>query len=217
MRAKRRILLGAAVISTAFVVWVVVSLQNEGSTLNVMAGYVKRTMCWPANSSAVCMLKTMAKYEKKGRYDDAVRTGVEVAEKYPDSVTSQWIYEDLSALYLRRARTDSGHADEYLRQAVIYRDKAFVPASASDSPYSLESVATISESVGDLSTSQRCVQYGDSIKLLGRMKVLANEDEDRLKRQFKTDLAERTKIEGLLKGIDSSMDRVSGKLSASGC
>jgi hypothetical protein len=101
------------------------------------------------------MLKTMAKYEKKGRYDDAVNIGTALAEKNPDSFTSDWIYQDISASYLRRARMDNGRSEEYLRQAVFYRDRAL--PSASDSPYWLQSLVTITEAVGDLSTAQRCL------------------------------------------------------------
>jgi hypothetical protein len=215
MSLKRWILLGATVFFTTFVVWVVLSFQNDDSSLSVVARYVKEAMCWSADSSTVCMLKTIAKYEKKGRYDDAVNTGVAWAEKYPDSFTSGWIYQDISALYLRRASMDSGRAEQYLKEAVFYRDKAL--PSASDSPYWLQSLVTISESVGDLSTAQRCVEYGDSIKLLHRMNLLANQDKDRLARQFKPDLAERKKIECLLDWIEAGTKRLGGKLSTSGC
>jgi hypothetical protein len=172
-------------------------------------------MCWAEDSSPVCVLRTIAKYEKKGRPDDAARAGVAWAEKYPESITSELIYWELSALYLRSARMDSGRAKEYLKQAVFYRDKAL--PSVSNSPYALQSLVGISESVGDLSKAQRCVQYGNSIRLLDRMKLLANEDEDRLARQFKPDLAERKKTECLLDWIDASTKRVGSKLSASSC
>jgi hypothetical protein len=215
MRAKRWILLGAAVFFTTLVVWIVVSLRNDDSTLMVVAGYLKETTCWSADSSAVCVLKTMAKYEKNGRYDDAVSTGTALAQKYPDSFTSGWIYEDISALYLRRARMDSGHAEEFLKQAVLYRDKAL--PSHLGSPYSLNLLVVLSELIGDLSTAQRCVQYRNSIKLLDRMKLLANEEEHGLARQFKPNLDERQKLDNLLECIDVVTKRVGGKLSASGC
>ncbi len=217
MRAKRWILVGATVFFTAFVAWVVVSLRNDDSALMVVARYVKEETCWPADSSAVCVLKTMAKYEKNGRYDDAVSAGVALAQKHPDSFTSGWIYEDISELYLRRARMDSGRAEEYLKQAVFYRDKALPSHLDSDSPYSLNTLVLLSESIGDLSTSQRCIQYRNSIKLLDRMKLLANEEEHRLARQFKSNLDERQKLDNLLECIDVVTKRVRAKLSASGC
>jgi len=215
MHTKRWIRFGAAVFFTVFVVWVVASLRNDDSSLSVVARYVKQTMCWPADTSVVCMLKTMAKYEKKGRYDEAVSTGVALTEKYPDSATSEWIYEDITALYLRRAKMDSGRSQEYLKQALSYRDKAV--RSASDSPYSLQRLVVLSVSIGDLSTSQRCIQYGNSMKLLDQMRLLANEDKDRLARQFKPDLAEGQKIDSLLNWIDASNRQVGERLSASGC
>jgi hypothetical protein len=112
---------------------------------------------------------------------------------------------------------DRVRAEEYLEQAVFYRDKALQTKFVSDSPYPLQSLAAISESVGDLSTRQRCVQYGNSIKLLDRMNLLANAERDRLARQFKPDLAQRKKIEGLLEWIDTGVKRVGAKVTASGC
>lgn len=125
------------------------------------------------------------------------------------------IYREISVLYLQKARVDSSHADAYLREALLYRDKALT--SASDSPASLQSIAAISEAVGDLSASRRCVQYANSIKFLDRMNLLTNEDKDELKRQFKPDLAKRKRIEFLSEWIDAEMRRVSKKSLASGC
>jgi tetratricopeptide (TPR) repeat protein len=213
MMHPKRWVLSAAVL-TFLLVWVVVSLRNDDSTLSVVARYVEQTMCWPSDSSFACMLKTMARYEEKGRYDDAIRIGMALAEKHPNGVESAWIYEDISVLYLRRATTDSGRAEEYLKQAITYRDKAL--PSASDSPYGLRPLANLSESIGDLSATQRCIQYGNSIKLLDRMRLLADENKKGLVRQFKPDLAERQKVEDLLKWIDEATERV-GKLHTSGC
>jgi hypothetical protein len=157
----------------------------------------------------------MNKYWRRGRYDDGISTGAAWADKYPSSFMGGAIYRDISVLYLQRARIDSSHADAYLKQALLYRDKALT--SASDSPASLQSLAAISEAVGDLSAPQRCVQYGNSIKFLDRMNLLTNEDKDELKRQFKPDLAKRKRIEFLSEWIDGEMRRVSEKSSASGC
>jgi hypothetical protein len=214
VRPKRWILLAAGFL-TPLVVWVVVSFRNDDSTLGVVARYAKNRMCWSADSNFVCAIKAMEKYEKKGRYYDAIRTGVALAQKYPESGMNGWIYEDISALYLRRARMDSARADEYLKQAVSYRDKAL--PSLADSPYMLESLAAISESIGDLSTAQQCTQYGNSVKLLDRTKLLADENKKRLTRQFKPDAAEREKVEDLLKRIDAATKRVGDKQSVSGC
>jgi len=215
MRAKRWIVLSAAALSLALVVWVVSSLQNDDSTLSVIARYVRQTVCWSADSSLACAVKAMGKYEKKGRYDDAIRIGTTWADKYPDSITSGFIDEDVSALYLTKARGDNGHAEEYIKQALVYRDKAL--RFASDSPYSLPTLVTISESAGDLSTVQRCVQYENAIRLLDRMNSLASAEKERLRRQFKPDLAGGKKLESLSQWIDAGIERMNGKLSSSGC
>ena len=60
----------------AFCLWVIWSSQNDDSTVSVVIRYVKETMCWSVESSTVCAIKAMAKYEKKGRYDEAVSTGI---------------------------------------------------------------------------------------------------------------------------------------------
>jgi hypothetical protein len=180
---------------------------------------VKRRTCWPADSSTACELetelKTVEKYAKKGRYDDAINSELAWVEKHPDGYINGWFYEEISELYLRKAKIDGGRAEEYLRQAVYYRDRA-VP-SASDDSYLLQQLAIVSESIGDLSIAQRCVQYRNSIKLLDRMKLLANENKDHLERQFKPDIDERQKAERPPESIDKIIKRVDGKLSAPGC
>jgi hypothetical protein len=49
------------------------------------------------------------------------------------------------------------------------------------------------------------------------MRLLADENKKGLARQFKPDLAERQKVEDLLKWIDEATERVGGKLHTSGC
>ena len=219
MTTKRSIFIGTGIVFTAFCLWATLSLQDDDSSVSVtarfVARYLKETVCWSAQSNAFCVIKAMAKYEKKGRYENAITTGVEWTDKHYDALTSPWIYEDISALCVEKARMDSGRAEEYLKQAVSYRDKAV--RSVWETPYSLQRLVTISESIGDVSATQRCGEYGTSIKLLDRMKLLADEDKDRLARQFKPDVAERKKVDYLLDWIDARMKRVGGKLSASGC
>ena len=112
MHAKRWILVGVAAFSLTFLAWAVLSLRYGDSTLSVLTSHVKERMCWSADSSAVCELKAMAKYEKKGRYDEAISTGIAWADKHPSGFTNLWVYGDISELYLRRAKMDSGRAEE---------------------------------------------------------------------------------------------------------
>lgn len=217
MRPKHWIFLGAITFSLTCVIWVVLSLRNDDSTLSVVTRYVTRyvkvKMGWSYDPFTV--LARMAKYEERGRYDDAISTGVACAEKYPDSFTSGWIYRDISVLYLKKAKADGTRAEEYLRQAVLYRDKAL--RTASDSSYSLAQLVAVSLSIGDMSSAQRCVQYRNSMKLLDRMNLLVNEDKDRVARQFKPDPAERKKIEDISAWTDASIKQVETKISTAGC
>ena len=215
MNSKRWIMIGTAIVLTASLAWLIVSLRDDDSTLNAAGRYLKDTVCWSPRSSFACAIKAMAKYQKKGRYDEAISVGVKWADEYPDSFTSRWIYQDVSTLYIRKSTIERGRSEEYLKQAVVYRDKAI--SSALDSPYALQPLVAISESIGDLSATQRCVQYSNSIKLLDRMNLLANENKDRLARQFKPDLAERNKVECLLEWINSTQKRLRSKFSASTC
>jgi hypothetical protein len=215
MRAKHWILLGTVAVALSCVVLVVFSLQNDDSTLSVVTRYVKAKMGLSQESAMIVEYRRMEKYEMKGRDDDAIQAGVAFVSKYPDSSLNFWIYQNLSVLYLKQARKDSGRAEEYLKQAILYRDKGL--PSVSDSPYQLQRWVIISESVGDLSATQRCVQYRNAIKLLDRMNLLVNKDKDRVARQFRPDLAERTKLESMSEWIDAEGKRVAGKLPLCAC
>jgi len=215
MRPKSRLFVIGAAVVAAFIAWLLLSLLNDDSTLNAAARYLKETVCWTTQSNVACVIHGMAKYEKQGRYDDAINTGVAWTQKNPDGLISGWIYRDISMLYLKRAKADRADTEAYVKQAVLYRDKAL--PSASDSAYALQPLLVITESAGDLSQSQRCVQYRNSMKLLDRMSALAREDKGRLAKQFKPDPKERNEQECLLQWIDTSSKRLEAKLSASGC
>ena len=172
-------------------------------------------MCWPTYSTGFCILEKMARYEKEGRYDDAISSGLAWTEKHPEGIDSEWIYREISLLYLKKASLDQKHKEDYLQQALSYRDKLL--PSASNSPYTLEPLETISEYVGDLSTTQRCVQYRNSIKLLDSMNTLLSEDKARLARQFKGDPDESEKVQRLSSWIDIAKHRVESKQLSAGC
>src|SRR5882724_6243306 len=97
-RPKRWILLAAIAFSMTIVIWVVLSWRNDDSTLRVVTryvtSYVKMKMGW--SDDPLTVLARMAKYEKRGRYDDAISAGMACSEKSPDSFTSGWIYRDIS-------------------------------------------------------------------------------------------------------------------------
>jgi hypothetical protein len=161
-RQQRLVVAGGIV---ALIVWIVVLLLDDGSVLGILVREVPSYVGWASDSTAADALRRMSKYKKKGRYDDAIKAGIAWTQRYPDAGYSNgWIYTDVSALYLKKAAKDGDEAEEDVKQAVVYRDKA-LPFST-DSLYSLQRLAAISESAGDLSAPQRCVQYRNTMKLL---------------------------------------------------
>ena len=156
----------------------------------------------------------MSKNEKKGRYDDAITGGILWTEKHPHAGSNGWIYTDVAGLYLEKAVKDGEYTEEDVKQALLYRDKAlqFDP----DGLYSLQ-LATISESAGDLSAAQRCVQYRNAIKILDRMAVLLGEEKDRAARQFKPHPDDVERIKGDSDRVDAIVSRLRGKQQRSAC
>ncbi len=215
MQRRHSILLGAVAVTLAIVVWAMASLRDDESSLRVLIRAAKEQVCWPANSSMDCVVKAMSRYKKKGHFDDAIKTGEAWATQHPDSLMSGAIYIDISTLYLQKARMDPARTEEYIRQALSARDKAL--QSSSDNAYLLQQLVGISEYVGDISKAQQCIQYGNSIRILKRMNLLANEEKDHIARQVKPDLAERKNWERLSEWIDAGIKRVSNKASSSGC
>lgn len=215
MRRRHAILVGTVAVALAIVGWALASLRDDDSSMRVLVRAAKHRMCWPEDSSLSCVLKAISKYDKKGRFDDAIKVGAAWTSQYPNSPANGMIYADISTLYLKKATRDPGRTEEYLKQALSCRDKAL--QSLSDSAYALRPLVDISEYVGDISQAQRCIQYGNSLRILDRMSLLAKEEKDRLTRQFKPDLAERKQLEDLSEWIDVAMKRVSNKSSSSGC
>jgi hypothetical protein len=188
----------------------VVLLRDNDSVLSILI----RRIGWAPDSTTGDVARTMTKYQKKGRYDEAIQAGIMWTEKYPDAGSNAWLYMDVSALYLVKAAKDSVHTEEDVKQALVYRDKAlrFDP----DGMYSLQ-LATISESAGDLSAAQRCVQYRNAIKILDRMAVLLGEEQDRVARQFKPHPDDVERIKGDSDRVDAIVNRLRGKQQRSAC
>ena len=194
----------------ALVIWGAVLVRDDNSVLSILI----RRVGWAPDSTAAAVLHRMSKYEKRGRYDDAIEAGIAWTEKNPDAGSSGWVYTDLSALYLEKAGKDSEHAEKDVQQALLYRDKAI--QLDSDGLYSSQ-LAAISESAGDLSAAQRCVQYRNAIKIWDRMAVVLGEEKDRAARQFKPHPDDVERIKGDSDRVDAMVNRLSGKLQHSAC
>jgi hypothetical protein len=211
-RQQRLVVAGGIV---ALVVWIVVLLHDDGSVLGILVREVPTHEGWASDSSAADVLGRMRKYEKKSRYDDAIKAGIAWTEKHPDDGWNGWIYMEVSALYLKKARKDEEHAEEDVTEVILYRDKA-LPLFPDDL-YWLQRLAAISESAGDLSPTQRCVQYRNTMKLLDRVNILLTEEKDRVARQFRPDPADCEQMKCVSEQFDTSVNRVRGKLQQSGC
>jgi hypothetical protein len=204
---------GAIAAVFALVIWSVVLLRDDDSVLSILIR--REHIGWAPDSTTGDVLRRMSKYQKKGRYDDAIGAGIVWAEKYPDAGSNGWVYTDVSALYLEKAAKDGEHAEEDVKQALLYRDRAL--PFASDGLYSLQQLAAISESAGDLSAAQRCVQYRNANKILDRMAVLLGEEKDRVARQFKPRPDDVKRIKCDSDRLDATVNRLKGKLQHSAC
>lgn len=221
---QRRLVVAGGIV--ALVVWIVVLLHDDGSVLSILVRAVPTVssllvkdvssrMGWARDSSAADVLQTMKKYYKRGRYDDAIKAGIAWTEKHPDDSWNGLIYMEASALYLKKAEKDDEHAEEDVTAVLVYRDKA-LPLFPNNL-YWLQRLAAISESAGDLSPTQRCVQYRNAMKLLDRVNILLAAEKDRVARQFKPNPADCEQMKCVSEQVDTSISSVRGKLQHSAC
>jgi hypothetical protein len=125
------------------------------------------------------------------------------------------VLTNIAFLYLRKAQADARRSAEYVKLAVLYRDKA-LPGEVDSIP-GLETLARLSEGVADFSQNQRCPQYRNAITLLNRQVVLLNDEQARLARQIvpRRDEAERLGMRRT--NNDAMKKRIEAKLQTSNC
>jgi hypothetical protein len=172
-RLKRLLFISALVLTVVVAVWAVSSLRDDDSSLSVFVRNAGKRMGWSADTTTYDVILRMSGYINQGRYDDAVRVGNAWTARNPNSESNVELYRLISQLYLERAKADSGHADDYVRQAMLYRDK-MLPFE-SNNIYGLRYLESLSEAGGDLSESQRCVQYRNAMKLLEHLTNMLRE------------------------------------------
>jgi len=164
---RRLTLIGVLILTAGVAVWTVLSLRDDGSTLSVFVRYASERMGWSANSTAWGVLRRMAKYEKRGRYDDAINAGVAWTEKHPKDRTNDWVFRGIAVSYLEKAKKEPVRADECVRQAMFYEEK-HLPFAVDDIS-ALRDLASFAEVAGDVSGNQRCAQYDKAIKVLQQL------------------------------------------------
>jgi hypothetical protein len=201
-RKKRWLVIALVVVAagTTFVVW---SLRNDDSTLSVLIRYGKQGLGLTDDSTVGSLLRRIAWYERWGRRDAALNAALKWQAKHPGSATDGIVDSIIASLYLEKARTDTKHANEYVDQAIAYRDKML--PSAQDNIGGLRQLEMITEFAGDLSARQRCTQYRNAEKLTERMVAMLEQE------------ASNNQLDILRRQADQAKARIQGKLMGSGC
>jgi hypothetical protein len=106
----------------------------------------------------------MAKYNQRGRHDDAIRVAQDWLKKHPDdTLHGATFYEQLAITYLMKASKDSAHKEEWIQQAVAYYDKDLSVHEKKDVDLELYNAGRGFEIAGDLSTKDGCSYYGRAV------------------------------------------------------
>jgi tetratricopeptide (TPR) repeat protein len=107
----------------------------------------------------------MANYLKDGRYDDAVRVGLQAIKNQPDD---EIIYNGIAVVYLARAEKDTEHRQQWVKKAVSYTEKGLsLNSRAADvGGVLLFQHARSFERAGELATTERCDYFERARRLL---------------------------------------------------
>src|SRR5439155_6367172 len=150
-------------------------------------------------------------------------TGITWTQQHPNDGSNDLVYKHVATLFLEKAQKNSGHAEEYVKQALLYRDKALRldsdPSRGWRSMAGLRDLALISESAGDLSNEQRCVQYRNADKLFQELVVRLKEKQADTSAQGNVGGNGFTTVDvnQLLKNTDAAQNDVRTKFQSNGC
>jgi len=215
--SRRRIL--AVLLAAAVVAWigVLVLIRGHVSILGAIATDLSNYYIgWPADATGSAVLARMARYQRRGRYDAAIKAGVAWAEKNPNDDSAYWIYANVADLYLVRAKSEAAHSEEYADQAIFYADKALRSNDFGGS----EMLVSTFEAAGDLSTHQRCAQYQRAVNLL-QGSAVQNEKLAQALLQMRVNAGRaaeaRNWVNARSEAIDKIINRLKSKLHDSSC
>jgi tetratricopeptide (TPR) repeat protein len=118
----------------------------------------------------------MTIYLKEGRYDDAVRVGLQGIKNQPDD---EIIYNGIAAVYLARAQKDATHRQQWVKKAVLYTEKGLSLNSRTKDVGGvlLFQHARSFERAGELATTERCNYFERARKLLEERIALLQGDQ----------------------------------------
>ena len=154
-------------------------------------------------------ISQMTSYTKQGRYDDAVRLGLELLKNDP---TDEMVYQQIADVYLIRAQKDHEQREEWVTKAISYIEKSlsFNSKDKDTAGVYLFQDARSFESAGDLSGNKKCAYYDKARKLL--------EDRARRLQGDQVTLAGRTfPLEPLRKENDRVLAGIKDKATKADC
>ena len=111
-------------IAVGFIAWVVVSLRNDDSTASIVARNLVRKMGLAGDSTTFDAIGRMSKCEKQGRLDDAIQAGISWTQQHPNDGSNDLVFKRIATVFLGKAQRDGRHAEGYVKEALVYRDKA---------------------------------------------------------------------------------------------
>jgi hypothetical protein len=96
---------------------------------------------------------------RRGRYDDAVDTGLRALRDHPEKAC--WVYGQIAWVYLARAAGDRRGREQWSREAAGYADRLLLASKGTDLDRSsdLMFAASIFGSLGSISDRDRCAYY----------------------------------------------------------
>jgi len=124
MKPKLLITSVIALIAVGFIAWVVVSLRNDDSTASIVARNLVRKMGLAGDSTTFDAIGRMSKCEKQGRLDDAIQAGISWTQQHPNDGSNDLVFKRIATVFLGKAQRDGRHAEGYVKEALVYRDKA---------------------------------------------------------------------------------------------
>jgi hypothetical protein len=199
------------------------AFRDDGSTLSVLITNVADKMGYRRESNIFRVLRKMANYDKRGYYDAGIKTGRIWTEANTANGSNDRVFIGIASLFLKKAQSDRKLADVYVNEALSFRDKALPIASDANlgvySMSTLRDLALISESAGDLSPKQRCVQYRNSVKLLDILVARLRDKQDEIARRFAhvEDDMSVDDVKCLTDEAESTIARMRDKQQSSGC
>lgn len=160
----------------------------------------------------------MRAYQEQGRYDAAIALGNKWLSQHPNDGANDQIFGRIALLYVDKAKKDRRNGEQFLTEAVRYRDKMLPVAGDSTLGWYSMGVlldsALISEAVGDVSSEQQCVQYGNALKLLERLTYsLKDKQEEISNKAAKHDAFGYTSadVQRLLEEVNTATNRIRAK------